>query len=97
MIGMQTTLEVIAGDPDEMSKAATDKIAKVATKTVREAAELMKHGAREAIASGGFSSRWQNARCELISTRRAACRVSRPRSGATLARIPNKLAPNRNT
>jgi hypothetical protein len=58
---MQTTIEIGGDSPDEMAKRAKDKIATVATMTMREAGGLMKQAARAAIAGGGFSGRWQNA------------------------------------
>ena len=51
----------ISGSYPKMLKATQDRIAKVATKTMGDAALLMKTGGRAAMAAGKMSSRFQNA------------------------------------
>lgn len=51
--------EVVSGDYPKMMKASQDRIARTATATMKEAAEMMKTEGRAAM--GGLSSRFRNA------------------------------------
>jgi hypothetical protein len=50
----------ISGSYPKMLKATQGRIAKTATKTMHDAADLMKSQGRSAMASGGMSTRFQN-------------------------------------
>jgi hypothetical protein len=52
---------VVSGDMDKITGRARDRIAKAATDAMRQAAGELKSKGRAAIASGGLSTRFQNA------------------------------------
>jgi hypothetical protein len=51
----------IIGDYPKMMKAQQEKLARVATTTMRAVGDIIKRDGRAAIGAGGFSSRFQNA------------------------------------
>lgn len=58
---MTLQMSLVSDDYVEALKRDHDKVARTATETFREAAQLVKQAARSSIAAGGFSGRWQNA------------------------------------
>jgi hypothetical protein len=60
-MSLKLLFTVVSGDYPKMMQEARDRLAKAATDTMRQAGAVIKRDARASIASGGMSTRWQNA------------------------------------